>query len=79
MLSRLFGCRALQDRASLAEVGHGSDRLQGPDPWMLVGVEIPVLQKIPGEAILKSAQQTSGVAVWLCHLAERSGLGEQGQ
>jgi hypothetical protein len=30
---------------------------------MLVGVEIAVLQKITGKAILKSAQQTSGVAV----------------
>src|SRR2546427_12881239 len=46
MLSRLYRCRALQDRASLAEVGHGSDRLQGPELWVLVVVEIAVLQRL---------------------------------
>src|SRR5712691_42742 len=46
MLSRLSRCRALQDRASLAEVGHRSDRLQGPELWVLVVVEIAVLQRL---------------------------------
>ena len=46
MLSRLLWCRALQDRVSLAEVGHGSDRLQGPEPWVLVVIEIAVLQRL---------------------------------
>src|SRR6516165_10975266 len=46
MLSRLSRCRALQDRASLAEVGHGSDRLQGAEPWVLVMIEIAVRQRL---------------------------------
>src|SRR3989442_13416342 len=46
MLSRLLWSRTLQDRVSLAEVGHGSDRLQGPELWVLVAIEIAVLQRL---------------------------------
>src|SRR5438093_1930515 len=46
MLSRLLWCRTLQDRVRLAEGGHGSDRLQGPELWVLVAIEIAVLQRL---------------------------------
>ena len=46
MVSRLLWCRALLDQISRAAAGHRANRLQGPEPWALVGREIAVLQRL---------------------------------